>query len=138
MTNRSKFVSMITDMGFDIHKPFDISSSGNENGVTLSVIIQGDRESYWRSDIRLAAIKHLIGTLDIKYGMDSNYDVFQKYMLTILDSIGSAIRWVSPYDDERNVEVVRKFIEHSLNSPILREAEQEGLIDQREDEDMDW
>ena len=138
MTNRSKFVSMITDMGFDIHKPFDISSSGNENGVTLSVIIQGDRESYWRSDIRLAAIKHLIDTLDFKYGMDSNYDVFQKYMLTILDSIGSAIRWFSPYDDERNVEVVKKFIEHSLNSRILSEAEQEGLIDQRKDEEFDW
>lgn len=70
--------------------------------------------------------------------MDADYDVFQKYILAILDAIGNAIDWAAPYDEERNIEVVKKFIEHALGSNIVVEAEQEGLIDQKEEDDIDF
>lgn len=138
MNNREKFISTLSEYGFDIKKPFGISCSGDEDGVNLSVIIQGNDEKFWNSDARLAAITHLIGTLDFKHDLDADYDVFQKYMLAILDSIGNAINWAAPYDEERNIEVVKKFIEHALGSNIVVEAEQEGLIDQKEEDDIDF
>lgn len=132
MKNKSNFVSMITEMGFDINKPFDITGSGNENGLTLSLIIQGERENYWRSDLRLAAIKHLISSIDLKHDADGDHELFDKYMLTILDTIGRVIALDTPIDEKRNIEVVQKFIQYSLNSRIVLEAEKEGLIDQKE------
>lgn len=132
MKNRSNFVAMITEMGFDINKPFDMTGSGNENGLTLSLIIQGERENYWRSDIRLAAIKHLISSIDLKHGADGDLELFDKYMLTILDSIGSVIAAEAPFDEKSNIEVVQKFIQYSLNSKVMLEAKKEGLIDQEE------
>ncbi|MCC8434480.1 hypothetical protein HP567_007935 [Brevibacillus sp. M2.1A] len=132
MKNKSNFVSMITEMGFDINKPFDITGSGNENGLTLSLIIQGERENYWRSDLRLAAIKHLISSIDLKHDADGDYELFDKYMLSILDTIGSVIALNEPFDEKRNIEVVQKFIQYSINSQVMLEAEKEGLIDQEE------
>ncbi|WP_411503401.1 hypothetical protein [Brevibacillus centrosporus] len=137
MNNREKFISTIAEYGFDINKPFGISCSGDEDGVNLSVIIQGNDKKFWNSDVRLAAITHLIGSLDFKHDMDADYDLFQKYMLAILDAVGNAIDWAAPYDEQRNIEVVKKFIEHALDSNIVVEAEQEGLIDQKED-DIDF
>ncbi|GED67734.1 hypothetical protein BRE01_14360 [Brevibacillus reuszeri] len=130
MKNKSNFVSMITEMGFDINKPFDITGSGNENGLTLSLIIQGERENYWRSDLRLAAIKHLINSIDLKHDANGDHELFDKFMLTILDTIGRVIALDTPIDEKRNIEVVQKFIQYSLNSRIVLEAEKEGLIDQ--------
>lgn len=139
MNNREKFISTISEYGFDINMPFEISCSGDEDGVRLSLIIQGNDKKFWNSDVRLAAISHLIGSLDFKYDLDADYDVFQKYMLAILDSIGNTINRVAPYDEERNIEVVKKFIEYALDSNIIIEAEQEGLIDQMDDDiDFDY
>ncbi|ATO49844.1 hypothetical protein P4V86_16960 [Brevibacillus laterosporus] len=138
MSNRVKFLSTISEHGFDINKPFDIRCSGNENGVTLSILIQGDEKNHWNSDIRLAAIKQLIWELDIKSECNADYNIFQKYMLTILDSIGNVISWATPYDEERNIEKVKRFIEDSLVTKIVEDATQEGLIDQYDDDDIDF
>lgn len=132
MKKRSNFASMITEMGFDINKPFDMTGSGNNNGLTLSLIIQGERENYWRSDIRLAAIKHLISSIDLKHDADGDHELFNKYMLTILDTIGSVIAMEAPFDEKSNIEVVRQFIQYSLNSKVMQEAKNEGLIDRYE------
>lgn len=104
----------------------------------MSLIIQGNDKKFWNSDVRLAAISHLISSLDFNYDLDADYDVFQKYMLAILDSIGNTINQVAPYDEDRNIEVVNNFIEYALDSNIIViEAEQEGLIDRKE-VDMDF
>ncbi|MGD8191843.1 hypothetical protein ACQCN2_17900 [Brevibacillus ginsengisoli] len=138
MNNKTKFISKISEFGFDINKPFQASCSGDEDGVNLSLIIQGNEKKFWNSDIRLATIVHLIDSIDYKHDLNADYNLFQKYLLAILDSIGNAISWAAPYDDEeRNIEIVKKFIEHALNSNIVVEAEQEGLIDQKED-DLDF
>lgn len=132
MKNSLNFVSTITEMGFDINKPFDMTVSGNDNGLTLSLIIQGERENYWRSDIRLAAIKHLISSIDLKHDANGDHELFDKYMLTILDTIGSVIAMEAPFDEKGNIEVFRQFIQYSLNSRVLQEAKNEGLIDREE------
>lgn len=132
MKNKSNFVSMITEMGFDTNKPFDITGSGNENGLTLSLIIQGEREEYWRSDLRLAAIKHLINSIDLKHDANGDHELFDRYMLSILDTIGSVIALEAPFEEKRNIEVVQKFIQYSLNSRLVEEADKEGLIDKEE------
>ncbi|MET3291823.1 UNVERIFIED_CONTAM: hypothetical protein ABID98_004393 [Brevibacillus sp. OAP136] len=134
MKENSKFLSIISDYGFDIKKEFDITGSMNDGDLILTVITQGKREYYWQSDIRLAAIKHLIETLDIKHDMNGDLNLFEKYVLTILDAIGSVIKWNTPYSEERNIEIVKSFIEDALNSRILIEAEKEGLIDQSKDD----
>lgn len=105
MKNKSNFISMITEMGFDINKPFDITGSGNANGLTLSLIIQGERENYWRSDLRLAAIKHLISSIELKHAANGDHELFDKYMLTILDTIGRVIALDTPIDEKRNIEL---------------------------------
>ncbi|MED4782692.1 hypothetical protein [Brevibacillus choshinensis] len=138
MNDSAKFISRISEYGFDINKPFGISCAADEDGVELSVIIQGHEKKIWNSDIRLAAITHLISLLDYKHDLDADYSVFQKYMLAILDSIGNVISWAAPYDDEiRNIEIVKKFIEDALNSDVVVESEKEGLIDKKED-DIDF
>ncbi|MFB0831897.1 hypothetical protein ACEU2D_20150 [Brevibacillus laterosporus] len=137
MKNKSKFLSTISEYGFDINEPFDIRCTGNENGVTLSILIQGDEKHYWNSDIRLAAIKQLIGSLDIKNEFNGDYEMFQKYMLTILDSLGNIISWATPYDEDRNIEIVKSFIQDSLETKIVEEANREGLLDTYDDDDID-
>lgn len=128
----------LNEMGFDINKPLDVSSQGDfENGLTLAVAIQGKEEVYWNNDLKLAAIKHLIRMLDFKQMMDEDIYASEKYYLTILDALGCSLSWNYPFhdDEKRNIEKVSTFIKHALDSGRLEQYEEEGLIDQKEDDD---
>ncbi|AYB41677.1 hypothetical protein D5F52_26345 (plasmid) [Brevibacillus laterosporus] len=128
----------LEEIGLDINQPMDVSSNGDfEHGLKLTVAIQGKKDLFWNNDLRLAAIKHLISTLDFKQMVEEDWNISEKYYLTILDEIGMSLSWNYPFHDgeKRNIEKVGTFIKHSLASGRLEQYEEEGLIDQKEDDD---
>ncbi|HZG18048.1 MAG TPA: hypothetical protein VE710_24005 [Candidatus Bathyarchaeia archaeon] len=135
MRNKSKFEKVISELGFNTDAPINSTSNINlETGKTnLAFIMQGDSDVLWNSDLGLAAIRHLIEVNDNQYS-HAEPEIYEKYILQILDSIGSVIKWNAPYEG-KNINVVKRFIEDSLMSNAFTEAEEEGLINKTDDTD---
>ncbi|AQZ46678.1 hypothetical protein ERICIV_04101 [Paenibacillus larvae subsp. larvae] len=113
-----------------------IDGKSNFEHGKLTVLIQGKETLFWNNDLKLAAIKHLICMLDFKQMVDEDWDIMDKYYLTILDEIGMLMSWNSPTNDDgkRNIETVATFIKDSLDSGRLEQYEKEGLIDLKEND----
>ncbi|MGE7828986.1 hypothetical protein [Paenibacillus sp. NPDC093718] len=124
-----------TIMNWD--EPMYITSSLDEDGRTnLTIAIQGDEERIWNNDLRLAAINHLIHSLDFKPMIEMDRTLPDKYYLSILDAIGNLMSWYEPVDrGSRNIEKVALFLQYMMESGQLEKYEAEGLIDQKEEYD---
>jgi len=135
MRNKSKFEKVISELGFNTDAPINSTSNIDlETGKTnLAIIMQGNTDLHWNSDLGLAAIRHLIEVNDNQYS-HVEPELYEKYILQILDSVGAVLKWNTLYDG-KNIEVVKRFIEDSLMSNSVAEAEEEGLINKTDDTD---
>lgn len=111
-----------------------------ETGVVCKVDIETNRENvipYIKDqelNCKLKAINFLIESIDMKRDCREDYEIFEKVMLSILDTVGSMLKVESGIGEQRNLEYVKYLIDEVFENNLFLSPRYEGIFDQIEDE----
>lgn len=82
---------------------------------------------------KLKAIHLLIESIDVKHACDENYEIFNKVMLSILDSVGAALKVESVIDEHRNLQSVRYLVNEVFENNLFESPRYKGIFDNEEE-----
>lgn len=125
----------------DFNKPIThISTSINidtgHKQDDLVLILQGEHKSFVALDLQLKAIKRLIEHADFKFDIEDDPYIEEKYILSILDSVGYILQnYFHNEVNNKNIELVKLFIDNFIelkqyDNPIYKE-----ILDKQDIED---
>ncbi|WNS79418.1 hypothetical protein RRU94_17955 [Domibacillus sp. DTU_2020_1001157_1_SI_ALB_TIR_016] len=100
--------------------------------INIHLSMTGDKDVIDGTDAQLSAIKMLLGNIDFEAEYNSDPEASQKGCLSVLDEIGRLLRVrmdVFP-KEQRNIEVVRNFLNAMLLSRIYEQESYQGIFDQ--------
>ncbi|MCI2257077.1 hypothetical protein L2D08_22410 [Domibacillus sp. PGB-M46] len=100
--------------------------------IDIHLSMTGDKDVIDGTDAQISAIKMLLGNLDFEAEYNSDPEACQKGFLSVLDEIGRLLRTrmdVFP-KEQRNIEVVRNFLNGMLLSRVYEQESYEGIFDQ--------
>lgn len=100
--------------------------------IDIHLSMTGDKDVIDGTDAQISAIKMLLGNLDFEAEYHSDPEASQKGYLSVLDEIGRLLRTrmdVFP-KEQRNIEVVRNFLNGMLLSRVYEQESYQGIFDQ--------
>ncbi|MGG3450319.1 hypothetical protein [Domibacillus aminovorans] len=100
--------------------------------IDIHLLMTGDKDVIEGLDAQVSAIKMLIGNMDFETEYNDDPEASQKGYLSVLDEIGRLLKIrmdVFP-KEQRNIEVVRNFLNAMLLSRIYEQESYQEIFDQ--------
>lgn len=100
------------------------------------MILQGEHKSFVALDLQLKAIKNLIESADFKFDIEDDPYVEEKYILSILDSIGHILKnYFHNEIDKKNIELVKIFLDNIIENKDHEKDIFKNILDQQDIDD---
>ncbi|MCM3790712.1 hypothetical protein M3221_20395 [Domibacillus indicus] len=99
--------------------------------IDIHLSMTGDKDVIDGTDAQISAIKMLLGNLDFEAEYNDDPEAILKGYLSVLDEIGRLLKTrmdVFP-KEQRNIEVVRNFLNGMLLSRIYEQESYQGSLD---------
>lgn len=111
------------------------------SGQGLTITIEGDSEQFGGEDLQLRAALQLLG-FDFGFLENEDFDIREKYYLTILSYLGSIIKYDMPYKvNESDLVFLKNHLEWMIEQkfediPQFKEFIEKYLPQDEEDDDF--